>query len=145
MKLNWGNYILIFIILFLTLCAIFIVFSLRQDNDLVTRDYYRQGAEFTTGMEIRERSTPYNDSILLNENDGLLLAITPFLAKNAGEMEIWFYRPSSMKDDYKISVDPGSSTINIDRSRLKRGRYILKVSWMIDSLQYSTSREVFIN
>ena len=145
MKLNWGTYILIFILLFLSLCTIFIIFSLRQDHDLVTPDYYREGANFTSGMEIRERSAPYADSILFVQDDSPRVVITPDMAKQADNLEIWFYRPSSQEDDLRILPDRISDTIPVDPASLTRGRYLLKVSWTRDSARFSVSKEIFVN
>ena len=47
MKLNWGNSIFLFLIIFVALGIAFIVFSFSKSNDLVTADYYQQGADYT--------------------------------------------------------------------------------------------------
>ncbi len=38
MKLNWGQSIFVFFVIFVSLGVVFIIFSLRQNNDLVEDD-----------------------------------------------------------------------------------------------------------
>ena len=146
MKLNWGNYIFIFIILFLTLCTVFIIFSLRQDNDLVTDSYYEEGAEYSTRMEIVKRSQPYYDSIkILQRHSYITIYPSVSLSDKAKELDIWFYRPSGQKSDYRLKVDIKTDSVTLDKSKLERGRYILKIGWNMDKSDYSVEKDIFID
>ena len=65
MKFNWGTGILIFLILFLSASAVFIVFAMRQDVNLVHQDYYEKGVDYTEQMNVNARSKPIADKIEL--------------------------------------------------------------------------------
>ena len=45
------------------------VFSFRQNIDLVERDYYDKGANYTEQIEINKRSEIYQDSINTKAGD----------------------------------------------------------------------------
>jgi hypothetical protein len=65
MKLHWGNSIVLFFIGFLSLGAFFIVFSLKQNNDLTDENYYEKGAGYSKHIEINKRSVVFNDSVTI--------------------------------------------------------------------------------
>lgn len=146
MKLNWGNYITIFIGLFLTLCTIFIIFSLRQNRDLVTDNYYEDGADFTRQMEINKRSAVYSDSITVTIGETLVVIELPgTISKSTKTIKCNFYRPSDKGYDYiKEFENPGNS-LTIERSNLKKGRYILKLTWEMGAEDFLVEKNIFIN
>ena len=51
MKINWGTAIVLFLAVFFCLMAVFVTFALRQNNDLVTDDYYEKGANYSQTIE----------------------------------------------------------------------------------------------
>ena len=63
MKFNWGTGILIFLILFLLGSAAFIVFAFRQDVNLVHKDYYEKGVDYTQQMNTNSRSAEFENDV----------------------------------------------------------------------------------
>ena len=103
MKLNWGQSIFLFFVIFISLAAAFIIFSLRQNNDLVTDDYYEKGADYTHQMEINSRSVVYQDSIKLSDQNYLLIArFSKSIDMMTDTMRIYFFRPSDRKSDFEF-------------------------------------------
>lgn len=146
MKLNWGKSIFIFILLFLTLCTIFIVFSLRQDNDLVTDNYYNEGASYTTRLEVINRSQVYFDSInIIQRADFIEFTLSESLKTQISELELWFYRPSGKSRDYKTKLEANADSLILDKTRLSKGRYIIKIKWFMNNLEYTVEKDIFIN
>lgn len=145
MKLNWGNYIFIFILFFLTLCTIFIIFSLRQDIDLVTDNYYSEGADYTHEMEISERSDIYYDSISLSQHDGfVLLNLASSLRNSVSTLKLWFYRPSDKDKDYRVELAIKDDSLAVSTGELALGRYILYITWDKDEKEYLVKKDIFI-
>ena len=72
MKFNWGTGILIFLIIFLLACAAFIIFAMRQDVNLVHKDYYEKGVDHTDKMNVDVRSKQFEDKIQIDYNDEYL-------------------------------------------------------------------------
>ena len=129
MKFNWVHGILIFIILFLMLSVAFIIFALNQPQDLVSEDYYNQGADYTKQMEVNSRSNLYRDSIniaLLDKD--VQVKLCKSLASSADTIKIYFYRPSDKEADIRMKCLM-SEAISIPASKLQHGRYVVKMSW----------------
>ncbi|SMO59996.1 FixH protein [Saccharicrinis carchari] len=145
MKLNWGHGILVFFVIFFTWIISFVVFSLGENNDLVTKDYYRQGAEYSLKMETDKRSAVYKDSISIqNENTGVKVLFAASLATDGVEKQIYFYRASDKKHDVTLLVPSGQDGIFIDGDRLVKGRYNVSVSWGKDEGKYMVSKDFVV-
>jgi hypothetical protein len=146
MKLNWGNSILIFIIVFLSICTVFIIFSLRQNNDLVSDNYYREGADYSSRLEVVTRSQPYYDSILvLQRTEYIALYPAASILSGSNKFDIWFYRPSGKESDLKAEISIESDSLVISKSALTRGRYLLKIGWLMDDLEFAIEKDLFID
>ena len=65
LKFNWGTGIFLFLVVFLLACAAFIYFAFTQDVNLVHKDYYEKGVNYTEQMEINARSIAYQDSVAI--------------------------------------------------------------------------------
>ena len=145
MKFNWGTGILIFLILFLIACGIFIAFAMRQKVELVHEDYYERGVDHSTQMEVEERSAPYQEAILAVQLEGTLqISMTDSLAVSCDSARIQLYRPSDNQLDMNISYDPGRGALVISREDLVPGRYIMKLSWYSGGLKYEVDRTLNI-
>ena len=127
-KLNWGTSIFIFIIVFLTLCTVAIIFSLRHDIDLVTDDYYEEGADYTSAMELKERSKIYNDSLSVTTAEGSLSLELASCFAFVDRIDLWFYRPSDRDSDYRTWLKPSVGENTIGTESLAGGRYVLYIS-----------------
>jgi len=144
MKLNWGQSIFVFFVIFVSLGVVFIIFSLRQNNDLVEDDYYEQGANYTRQMEITSRSSIFNDSIQLKQEKGILVAsFSESISNMADTLYIDFYRPSDKRLDYGLMVLLNADSVVIDKGQLVKGRYTVKFQWNYKQNRYLVEKEYF--
>ncbi len=145
MKINWGNSILLVFALFLTVMITFIVFSLRQNTDLVSKDYYEKGANYTHQMEINTRSASFRDSIQLKIIDHQLVAqFSKSIYQRSDTMQVTFYRPSDQKLDFTTKVLVKTATQTFDQKNLIKGRYVATFAWMIGKEQYQVEKELIL-
>lgn len=145
MKFNWGTGILIFLILFLVACGIFISFAMRQDVSLVHEDYYEKGADHSQQMLVDARSAQYKNAIQTQMKDGVLLIdIEASLAAKMDSARFHLFRPSNGKYDIKSSFEASEQPLTIQGEELIQGRYILKIYWSWDELNYEIDQSVFV-
>lgn len=144
MKINWGTSIVIFFVLFLSLATAFIIFSFQHKNDLVTDDYYQQGANYDVQMQIDKRSMQYKDSFIV-ENQGSAISIrtSQAMAQRSEQISVWFYSPSNKKNDFSLVIS--SNPMVVDKKQLAHGRYIVKLRWMMGGEQYMLSQDLFVD
>lgn len=145
MKLNWGSSIFLVLIIFVALGIAFIVFSFSKSNDLVTADYYQQGADYTLHMEIAERSAIFKDSIqVVNQDANVVVRFAPAIHQMTDTMQVFFYRPSDKRLDYNIRLRLTCDSIIIAKDRLVNGRYLVKLGWIDNLKSYQIEKEFFI-
>ena len=145
MKFNWGTGILIFLILFLLGSAAFIVFAFRQDVNLVHKDYYEKGVDYTQQMNTNSRSAEFeNDVNVEMENDFLKIDIEESLAAKIDSGSVLLFRPSNSKNDITFSLEKYAKQVQVSKTELIHGRYILKFTWYSGGLKYEIDKPVNI-
>ena len=123
----------------------FVVFSLSKSNDLVTTDYYQKGADYTKQMEVTGRSTVYNDSIrVLNQNKSVLVRFAHSINQMTDTMQVYFYRPSDKKLDFNYQGLLNTDSLIIKKEYLTSGRYKVKFQWYYNRESYQVEKEFFI-
>jgi len=145
MKFTWGTGIFIFLTLFLLAAGVFMVFAFHQNVNLVHRDYYQKGVDYTEQMNVDARSVKYSNSFpILFLDDKLVIDFDDSLAINIDSVSALLFRPSNSKQDLLFALDLSDSKLKIPQQNLVSGRYILKVHWYLDGLRYEVDRPVNI-
>lgn len=145
MKFNWGTGILIFLIVFLLACAAFIIFAFNQDVNLVYKDYYEKGVDYSEQMNVEARSAKYNNALQVHLKDKFLIVdIAESLVSEIDSGNVLLYRPSSSKQDLNISLNLSGNSLKIPKQNLVAGRYILKFFWYSEGLKYEIDKPVNI-
>lgn len=130
MKINWGKALVLFFILFFIWIFSFVFFALRQNNDLVSDDYYQKGAKYTDQININQRSVAYQDSIKINTIAGQVqITLSKGLASNNDSVQVYFFRSSDKGKDVRLNFIKADSTLVIDKIGLAHGRYQVFISW----------------
>jgi hypothetical protein len=143
MKISWGTGILIFLILFLLAAAGFIYFASQQSINLVHKNYYQKGVDYTEQMNVDARSVKYKNAFdISNSNKFLTVTIKKSLSEKIDSGNVILFRPSDSKKDISMPVQSRTSQINFPKKDLLQGRYILKFSWYSEGLKYEIDRPV---
>jgi len=145
MKWNWGTGIFIFLVLFLAACTAFIIFAMRQDVNLVHKDYYEKGVNYTEQMNTNARSKQYYSSVQTQlQNEYLRVDFEQSLAAKIDSGNVLLYRPSNSRQDITLPLSLTNNSIFISKTKLISGRYILKLNWYSDGLKYEIDKPVNI-
>jgi hypothetical protein len=142
-KLNWGKGLVIFFIIFFAWVLFFVLFALRQTNDLVTDDYYQQGAKYTDQININQRSAPYQDSIQISSSGKQIqIVLSKTITSGNDSIEVFFFRSSDKTKDLKLSFSKSASPFLVDETRLLHGRYLVFFSWNERKEKYNITKTV---
>jgi hypothetical protein len=130
MKINWGRALVLFFILFFIWVFSFVFFALRQNNDLVSDDYYQKGAKYTNQINVNQRSVAYQDSIQISQAGGQVqITLSKGLASNNDTVQVYFFRSSDKGKDVRLNFIKAESPLVIDKIGLTHGRYQVFISW----------------
>jgi hypothetical protein len=145
MKFNWGTGILIFLIVFLLAAAAFIIFAMRQDVNLVHKDYYEKGVDYTEQMNVISRSEPYREKIKVKQDEsGLLISLDSMLASTIDSGKVLLYRPSGSNQDLEFVLEKPVGNVLVSADKLIGGRYILKSQWFTGGTRFETEQTVIV-
>jgi len=144
-KFNWGTGVLIFLLLFLAAVITFVVFAFHQDVNMVHRDYYEKGVDHTSTMQKNQRSAAYASLInIKTTNDSVVLVFPPEMRTAVEQGEVLFFRPSDHNKDLSFPLRKDGDQMNIDKSNLVPGRYIVKITWTSAGLEYEVDKTIII-
>ncbi len=145
MKFTWGTGIFLFLVIFVAAALAFVVFASRQKVNLVHKNYYEKGVDYSEQMRVDERSKPYARSLSIeNEGDFLIVNIEAELAEKLDSGSFQMYRPSDSRKDIFLTVNAKTQQIQFDKNDLINGRYVLKFTWYLDGVKYEIDRPVNI-
>ncbi len=146
MKFNWGTGILIFIILFFIAIFSFVYFASTQKVNLVEDDYYPKELAYQNIIDKKNNTRSLPEKITFEHRGNTLIISFPAIieSKKPGGT-ILLYRPSDYALDIEHTIDTDEEGRQfISTEQLLPGKYIIKIDWALDSIQYY-QEEIFIN
>ena len=146
MKFNWGTGILIFIILFFIAIFSFVYFASTVKINLGEEDYYPKELAYQNIIDKKNNTKSLPEKITFEHRGNTLIISFPAIieGKKPGGT-ILLYRPSdyTLDIEHKINTDAEGRQF-ISTEQLLPGKYIIKIDWVLDSIQYY-QEEIFIN
>jgi hypothetical protein len=129
-KLNWGNGLVIFFLIFFIWVFCFVFFAMRQNNDLVSDDYYQQGAKYSDQISINQRSVTYQDSLKISTTGNKIqISVCKSLVESGDSLQVYFFRSSDKAKDLRFTFDKLNNALQIDKNRFSHGRYQVFINW----------------
>ncbi len=142
-KFNWGTGIFLFLTLFVTACGIFIYFAFSQDVNLVHKEYYEKGVNYTDQMEMNARSVEFQNQVSVEEDsDKFTIKFAPEFAPKIESGTVLFYYPAGSSHDILVNLDAENKTVSVLKSDLLFGRYEVKINWVSDELKYEAVKTI---
>ncbi len=144
-KFTWGTGIVVFLFLFLAALLSFVVFAFHQDVNMVHKDYYEKGVDYTRQMEKNRRSAEFAPLLTITETgDSVILIFPRHLAATIESGSLLFFRPSNQNMDISYPLNFTDSVMRIPSGNLTPGRYIVKTTWRSGGMDYEVDKTVII-
>lgn len=145
MKINWGTGIFIFLVVFVIAIVSFVIFTLQFDANLVHKDYYEKGVDYSEQMRVDARSKIHSNAFQAQSTKGeILLNIQAGLSDRIDSGNIHVFRPSDRNMDLDVALNKAQSEVRIPGESLIKGRYILQVAWYMDGVKYEVDKMVVV-
>ncbi|MCX6278911.1 MAG: FixH family protein [Bacteroidetes bacterium] len=146
MKWNWGTGIFLVIVIFLTACTAFIIYSLNQRWSLVEEDYYPKELRHEEQLVKMRNVNELTGKLLitLDKNNLTIQFPDDFRGKPlTGKIDV--YRPSDETRDVVIPVSVDSAQcMYIPVSKFIHGKYIVKADWISGGKGFYQETSLFI-
>lgn len=144
MKLNWGIGAFTLFGAFVVFIIIMVFLASNQTHELVTEDYYEKELEFKEVLKKKEKTDALEGKFSTSvTNDSLVIA---FPVENSSNLEgiIYFFKPSSEKDDKEIPFTISSNTLSVDVNDFTSGMYRMKIDWKYQEEEYYYEQKIDI-
>ena len=146
MKFNWGIGIVLVLAVFLIGMLTLVFISSSQELNLVTPDYYPKGIDYQTQINKETRTNNLKKRILFSQDNNYIYITFPgidSLEKASGKILLFYPRSYRFDKEYNISLNDSLTQI-ISKDSIMKGRCIIKVNWMVDSLDYYQENELML-
>lgn len=135
-----------FFLLFITSMAVWVAFAVRQDMDLVRKDYYEEEMRHQQQIDRTRRAREIRAQVgIAYDAARQILTITLPAAHVRQETagQIRFYRPSDAKldQDVQLALNP-DGTQQIDTSKLRGGLWKIRLFWNAGGDEYYFDQSV---
>ncbi|MCS7018644.1 MAG: FixH family protein [Cytophagales bacterium] len=128
MKFHWGHGIVLSFVLFASMIGYMVTTAMNSDIPMVSKDYYRQEANFNTHAEAVKHAKQAGNLLHMEQLNGHLQFFCPPEWAGKVEGEIYFYRPSDAQLDFKIAFIPDQTGIQtVATDHLAKGYWRAKL------------------
>jgi nitrogen fixation protein FixH len=137
MKIGWGTRIAFLYGGFVLIIAALVIGSMRQNYDLVSKDYYQQELEYQKTIDAGKNQAALSAPVHLHANESNVVLKFPseFEGKTlAGK--IHFYSPVDAAMDKSFELVAENNSMFIRRSELHNATYKVKIGWQVDGKEY---------
>lgn len=145
-KFNWGTGIVLTLIVMISGMTYLVSIAIRQDYDLVDKDYYQKSVNYQQHIEEIRNTEGLAQKIQFNLTTDTLKLIFPDLINSTEYSgEIHFYSPVQENRDLKLPVKIDEKFAqNINLNSLERGRYLVKIDWTANKKSYYQEEEISV-
>jgi len=141
MKRNpWPYAIALYFVVFISAMATWIVFAVRNDHQLVRKDYYEQELKYQNELESFSRAAEGSVVVAYEPKTQFVTIRLPGNA--AGTID--FYRPSDVKRDrqFPLSTRDGIQRINV--REFDPGLWKVRLTWTANGAEFRHDQKLVL-
>lgn len=144
MKWNWGHGIVLSFVLFCTFIIYIVVRAFQLDVDLVSETYYKDELAFQDRIDQRANLASSGLEVTMKQSGEDILITFPEQFAGATGV-IHFYHPSREIFDkrYDILLTENHQQ-SIAKEELIKGRFKVKMEWVVNDTPYFQESEIFL-
>lgn len=144
--MNWGHKIAIVIIAFILIMLGMVYVAYRQTNEMEDTNYYEKELKYQSKIDAANNlNEAGGDSILSQDNRGVIVHIPGALMTDFKNGRIEFLRSDSEQKDFNLNFAPDTSGIFlIDRSKFSYGIYKARIQWENGTKHYYKEQAIFL-
>jgi nitrogen fixation protein FixH len=142
MKRNpWPYAIIAYFVIFIAAIVLWISFALRNDQQLVRKDYYEQELKYQTDIDGLSRAANVNVTVNYDSTKhSVIVSLPPPVATGS----IYFYRPSDAKLDREITLSLYNGSQSIDVGAFQSGLWRIRVTWTAEGAEFRHNTTIVV-
>ncbi|MCC7318313.1 MAG: FixH family protein [Bacteroidales bacterium] len=145
MKWNWGTKLALAMAAFMIMIIIFAVLMMRENIQLVEKDYYPKGQAFQELIQKKTNTVPFEEEIKYTIGQGQLQIMFPvFFEPEQIKGTVHFYNRMEEFGDKTFELKPDANGFFKFPLPELHGRYIVKIDWTFNNQGYYTEKTIVI-
>lgn len=144
MKMNFGNWIVVAFILFAAFIGTLVTVCVREDVDLVSKDYYQQELQYQDQIQRLNNTSDLKERPELKIVDQRLhVTYTQWDDMDNGELQL--FCPSNPKMDRNFPLVRSDNPVqSFEVENLQKGMYRAKLTWEMNGKEFYVEEVVYI-
>ncbi|HEX5625162.1 MAG TPA: FixH family protein [Saprospiraceae bacterium] len=136
--MNWGYRILLVIVLFISMILYFLYVSMQQTNELIDDHYYEKEKQFQGLLDASENLAALEGKLdLAQDAKWFSITLPPESISGFSQGTVDLLCLNDQSKDRHFALQPDSTGLfAIDKSRLFKGVYELRLKWTSDGKEY---------
>jgi hypothetical protein len=123
-----------------------VIFAWHQDVNLVHKDYYEKGVDYSAQIDKETRSVPFANLIGIDDlQDSVRIRFLRELTEHIDSGKVLFFRPSDHNLDLSYTMQFRDTLLGFKKTQMVSGKYIVKMTWFSGGVDYEVDRIVVIN
>jgi hypothetical protein len=134
--MNWGKWIIVAFLLFAGFIATLVTVCMRQDVNLVSKDYYKDELAYQDQISRINNANELNEKPVIKSSGNFLeVDFNQFGQLEKGELKL--FRPSDSKMDKVFVIQPTAASKQIFAlDGLGKGMYRARMKWQMNGKEY---------
>lgn len=145
MKFHWGIKISLLYGLFVLGILSMAAFYMRQEPELVSKEYYNEEIRYQNKIEKLRRTSLLSEKVRLKVSDKKLNIRFPKVGPGDIAGDAFFYRPSDKKSDFRLPVKLDSAyTQAVSFEGRRKGLWKVELNWKAGGKEYLNEEVIYI-
>lgn len=136
MKFNWGVFAFSLFGVFVVFMLGMVYFATKQNNELVTENYYEKELEFKEILVKKEHSALLLEQVTYQADLKSFNIVFPTEITTPISGNIVFYKPSDLKADKSFPLEVKNNAQTFQFSAFEKGMYHVKIDWKANDIEY---------
>lgn len=141
--MNWGNKLLLTIVIFVSGICYLVYRSTKTNYDLVEKDYYKQELQYQGLIDGTNSANKLTAPIKISQEGQTISLVLPVEMKNKRVSgDVWFYCAYNSAKDKRFKLKTDSEGIQkFPSESVGPGSYTVRINWNESGNQYYTKTE----
>jgi len=144
--MTWGTKLLLVFTAFALLMSTLVYMCMKQNFELVSKDYYKEELRYQDKIDGMNNLNKIGNVTIKENRDKLAIQLPKEVQGLALKGEALFYCPVNSTNDRTITLEVNDEGLMlIDKSKLAKANYKVKLNWQIGKDQYYTEQNLSID
>jgi hypothetical protein len=144
--MTWGTKLLLVFAAFALMMSTLVFMCMKQNFELVSKDYYKDELRYQDKIDGMNNLNKIGNVLIRENGDKISIQLPKEVQGSALKGQALFYCPANSINDHNLPLEVNDQGLMlIDKSKLAKASYQVKLYWEIGNEQYYTEQNLAVN